>query len=391
MKTSPLLARCENEVILGRVFCELTYAGAPLPHRRAASLLDGFRDSAEYAAALRGDVSPLVKRLTQEELKDERDKHHAALLFSHAADCVTFRGDLERAHPLRVRAINLFRSISVSYYTGIADVVVSGTPAVEIKEAARAAGLDELTRVGREARDGALTRSRRGAAAMKILGRFVGDVEGARADEVRVQASAEAAGAVQVALTAVEDGLTEALAKAEPGADVFVWLGEARKVWDWSGQHVDVEKFMVAKAKPICWEIYNAKRWPALRQMTALLRPIVSSLATRIEQTREPIAYAANTAQMLVFESEMDARLEKQIQIAERALRICDTHRNARVVLCDFFVHRANRTLDNASVFGQQGARRRATEDAERARALWPSSKRLSKLDQRLARSRFFG
>lgn len=125
---------------------------------------------------------------------------------------------------------------------------------------------------------------------------------------------------------------------------------------------------VLAAFLPIAWRPYTARRWDDLRALLAPLDAIAERLAEEIEQDPDALAYRASVSQLFVFRAEMAATLAAQIALAERALRLCPTLRNARVVLAAHLAHRAERLLAS----DPQAAR----ADVERALELDPHQRR---------------
>lgn len=129
---------------------------------------------------------------------------------------------------------------------------------------------------------------------------------------------------------------------------------------------------VVGTLGPIAWRSYTGRRWPELRALLAEVAPIVRGLEAELCAAPDDLAFRAALAQLIVFESEMAGTLEAQLDLAERALAICPTLRNARVVLAAQLVARA------------EASRRRGTSDGRadllRALELDPHQRRAREL-----------
>ena len=110
----------------------------------------------------------------------------------------------------------------------------------------------------------------------------------------------------------------------------------------------------------------------------------IDDAARRVSNHPSALPYAALVAQMLVFRAEMGTVLATRLADVERALQLCDTHRNARVILADLLAERAANTLDSTGVLGRDAAIANARKDVDRADQLWPGLPRVASLRKRL-------
>jgi hypothetical protein len=185
--------------------------------------------------------------------------------------------------------------------------------------------------------------------------------------------------------------LTDRFAQAEADPDGLrverEILGDAAALYAWSQGDWYVALFTLERAQTTGWSIYKAKQWPALGALCETLRPMVNDAAERVETDPSALPYSSLVAQMLVFRAEMGSVLATRILDAERALRLCDTHRNARVILADLLAERANVTLDSTGVLGRDAALADARRDLDRADQLWAGLPRVASLRKRLDRT----
>ncbi|MBX3250245.1 MAG: hypothetical protein KF901_23915, partial [Myxococcales bacterium] len=187
-------------------------------------------------------------------------------------------------------------------------------------------------------------------------------------------------------LRPLQDALDEASAHGAPGEAHLRAFTTGVALWRFTGGDLDVERVLVDHAIPVAWELYGHKRWELLRRLDGALAPAVDALAARVAEDPELVAYASRCAQMLVFRAELEPRLDAQIALAERALSLCDTHRNGRLVLSDLLSLRAQRALEAAPIWNRREAVLGARDDFRRARALWPELERLRALEAALRR-----
>jgi hypothetical protein len=115
--------------------------------------------------------------------------------------------------------------------------------------------------------------------------------------------------------------------------------------------------------------------------------PLVDSLTRRIEADPTKVAYAARCAQMLVFKADVVRTEAETTAIAERALRICPSHRNTRLTLAHSLCEQALRLLPGARAPTHQSC---ASAEAmiQRAESLYPSTTRLPEAQKRLAEAK---
>ncbi|MEM1416377.1 MAG: hypothetical protein AAGH15_15820, partial [Myxococcota bacterium] len=252
-----------------------------------------------------------------------------------------------------------------------------------------------LERLGEEARAGAELHDARSAFALEALDApaieraLARALAGREADEVAKVARRTARRvrdrALDAALARHRDRLDE-LATEDVGAPHAEALAALTGTWTWAGRDPLVARFAVERAVPLAWVVYNARRWPGLQAIDRALAPLIDAFATRIAADPAELAYAGPCAQLLVFRAELAAPLETQLAAAERAVEVCGTHRNGRLVLADLLVLRGERALTEAPPFGRRRAREQALADYCRARELFPGLTALPRLEARLRR-----
>ncbi len=161
-------------------------------------------------------------------------------------------------------------------------------------------------------------------------------------------------------------------------------FARVQAIWTWSEHDEQVERFAVDEATAIGWSAYRATGWDPLRALVAPLAPLVDRMADRCEaDPRKHLAYAAKCAQFLVFRGECETVDAARWTLIERALRICPTHRNARVVACNFLCDRAEVLLGAGALF-QASAVIAAEQAIARAESLHPQGRRLEAARKRL-------
>ncbi|HEY8430629.1 MAG TPA: hypothetical protein VIL20_19755 [Sandaracinaceae bacterium] len=395
-----LLSRLENEEVLERLWAAVG-EGSPPPHPRAAGLVAELRKFAQGRAAveraLRGDIGDVVRLVNTPDPAwlTPTLAHHLALLHARIASVYEKASDPHKrgasAWPrLRSIAMWLWLAEEGSYLAQLGERVAGGAlPPPEIARIAADAPYAAIDALGEVARAGARELSEPARVALHVLAR-IGEAAALAGvgDRVREQAERRAArargAAVDDALARIDDALEEARARDASTDELVTLFSDARAIWHWSGRDEQVERFLVERVPPFCWDRYRDKRWNELRWLLAQIEEPVEHLARRIERDASKIAYAAPCAQVFVFRAELATSFDGQLALAERAVAICPTHRNGRLVLADLLVERAMRTLDVAMPWAAGDALAKAEKDVRRAEELFPLLKRLPEAKQRL-------
>ncbi len=392
-----LLERLEDEALFEQVWRALAGTDDGAPHPRAAGVLVALREDAEtrglVEAARRGDMAGLLKALHRPDPARlaPRHAHHLALLWDRVADVLEPTHEtgsvLARKHSLAMWA---WLAAEPAYLEALAERVIDGAlPPPEVGRAVQEAPLASLDRLGARALADANERGDRGRLALAAL-RLVPEAcdDAGCGDELRRRLEARSRrhreAAVDAAIRRVDDRIEQSLIDHAPVAELVEHASEAAAIWQWAGRDEQVERFLVQRLTPALWDRYRERAWS---DVAALLRPLqapVESLAIRIESDPSKLAYAAPCAQIFVFMAEVASQFERQLALAERALLLCETHRNGRLVLADLLVERGLRRLDRAGVFGAGDALNDAAADIRRAESLFPQLKRLPAAKQRL-------
>ena len=194
--------------------------------------------------------------------------------------------------------------------------------------------------------------------------------------------------ALDAALSVIGEALDEANMRGELTTSGHAILLRALQVWAWSGNDEAVEQFVVERLATIGWELYRAHAWDALRRVFDPFRPMIDHLARRIEHDPSKIAFAAPCAQMLVFLTDIEPVPFRKMEIAERAVRICPTHRNGRLNLAALLIEQALKSMRQMVVFARKDDLSQIEKLIERAESLYPSSKELPEAKAMLERAR---
>src|SRR5262249_4847764 len=124
----------------------------------------------------------------------------------------------------------------------------------------------------------------------------------------------------------------------------------------------------------------------SLRYLLDPFRPMFEHLAGRIERAPSLIAYAAGCAQMFVFLSHVDRHAPSKLALAERAVKICPTHRNGRLILASHLCDRAMETMRTMTVFARKSEIDRVEVTLARVESLYPQTTDLSEAKRMLDR-----
>jgi len=192
--------------------------------------------------------------------------------------------------------------------------------------------------------------------------------------------------ALDAALAVVGEALDEASVRGELATGGRAILVRAIDIWAWSGHDEAVEQFLAERLSAIGWELYRRRDWDGLRFAFEPFRPMLESFAVRIERDRTKSAYSASCAQMFVFMTDIEPLLVRKMELAERAVRICPTHRNGRLNLASLLCDQALASMRSMVLF----VRREELETIEaalaRAETLYPESTELPEAKAMLER-----
>lgn len=397
-----LLQRLEDEMLVERLFGILVARGDEKTrlHPRAGGIVAEVRKlpggGEAVAAALGGDIVTLAKfidavpfaKMTPELL------HHLALFHGKAAAALENTApDLaanawtwslaswlalanERAYLSRLEEAVLGKAASGSGLKG------GGIPPERVPH-------ELLAELGRRAEAGARDLLPSGTAALVALAKAtdaakLAGVPPAAERDLRIEAARRRNGAIESALETIAAGLDEANVRGELTTTGRTLIVRAVAVWTWTGHDEAVEHFVVGQLDRIGWELYRARDWTALRYMLDPFKPMIENLAGRVERDSSQLAYSSGCAQMYVFMAETDLNLANRLVLAERALKICPTHRNARVVLASMLCDRAIDLLREMVVVKRNADLDRAAAMIERAEKLYPQTRELEDAKKKL-------
>lgn len=400
-----LLERLENEAALDRLYRHHVGAAAeraPL-HPRAGGLVAEARrmSGGETAvrAALEGDVSKLARLVDQPPLRDRTPQmlHHIALYFAKVASTMeSLTPDVAANAWMRSVAAWMALGEERTYLEQLEKAILGVQNEAETKARVELVPpervpLDVLADLGKRAEGTTRDLAPRGRAALLALA-WVGEaarIAGAKEDTTRrAQAAAERrrAAALDAALGVVGEALDEANVRGDLTTSGRTILARAIDVWTWSGHDEAVEQFVADRLATIGWELYRAHDWAGLRLTFDPFRPLIESFAHRLEKDPTRIAFAAPCAQMFVFLTDIEQNAVRKMQLAERAVRLCPTHRNGRLNLASLLCDDAITAMRNMVLFTRKEELDRVTALVERAEKLYPQSTELPEAKAMLER-----
>ncbi|MDI1480833.1 hypothetical protein [Polyangium sp. y55x31] len=390
-----LLARLTDEIVFERLFREQAGKEAR-PPARGAGLCAALRrlpgGNGVVDAARVGKLDALRELLEPARQIDPPPEllHHLALHHASLADLATSSTDAF------VRSITAWLALGreEKYLRDLGEAVTgSALPRQDLDRALADAPLWCIEDLGERARTGARDLTADAERALAALGRVPEAARIARAPEALAERAARRATslvaiAVEEALAPVLAACVEATAQGEPSAtEGAALLRRFVAVWRWTGSDESVEHAAIEQATPLAWAHYRASRWDDLRRLIAPVEPLVDSLARRIENDPSKLAYAARAAQMLVFRSDVVRTEPETIALLDRAITICPTHRNARLMKANTLCDQALRLLPGARAPSRQD-HDRAAGLIDRAEQLYPAATRLPEARKRLGEAK---
>jgi hypothetical protein len=309
--------------------------------------------------------------------------HHLALMHGKAAT-VLERTAPDAAATAWVRSLAAWLALAEekNYLAKLEHAILGENKRNAVNLPPERVPLELVADVARRAETTARELGPSGRAALLALARTdeAAKIAGASADavrRVRVEAERRRNAAIEAALSVIGEGLDEASIRGELATSGRTLILRAIPVWTWTSHDASVEHFVVDRIDKIGWELYRARNWNALRYLLDPFRPMFENLATRIEGDPSQIAYAAGCAQMFVFLSEVDALLPRKLELAERAVKICPTHRNGRLVLASALCDHAMETMRGMVLFARSDDIARVEAILARAESLYAQTSEL--------------
>lgn len=391
-----LLERTEDEICFERLWRREAGA-APLPSLRGAGLITLLRRSDEgravVAEALAARVEPLRQALYPRRVGERAPEifHHLASFEAAVADAVA-ESNPGAAFGADVRSIAAWLALGEEkrYLRALGQAVAGADlPAAELDRALADAPFTRIDALGRRAHDGARDRTARAGAALAALAGVPEAVRQAGCGEALARAAAARAerlrmSAVDEALAPLDEALSAAFDRGQGLAAAPDLFREVGAVWTWAGRDEGVERFAAERSSKLLWEAYRITGWKELGRLIDALLPLAERLASRIEADPSQIAYAGHCAQILCFAADVEPTLDKELELIERALRVCPSHRNSRAHLARRLCQSATRACEKG------GAAELARAEAEVARAekLFPALDVLGETRDKIAASK---
>lgn len=363
----------------------------------AARALPGGTDAA--LAAERGDVPALVRFLEAPPMSARPPKllHHLALYFATVASALEPIAPDAAANAWTRALASWIALASEKTYIATLEDAILGADAKSRKANAAVAippeslPLEIVGELGKRAEGAARDLAPSGRAALLALA-WVNDaarlagVTPVEARRVEAAAERQRTAALDAALSVISEALDDANVRGDLTTSGRAILLRVVDVWTWSGQDEAAEHFAVDKLATIGWELYRARRWDELRHLLEPFRPLVERLAMRIEQDPTKLAYAAPCAQMFVFLSDVEPYPVRKMELAERALKICPTHRNGRLVVAAILCEQAQLAMRQMVLFARKSEVERIEAMVTRAEQLYPTSSDLPATKEMLER-----
>ncbi len=295
---------------------------------------------------------------------------------------------------LRARTRSLAAYVALhaerTHLASYAKRVAAGSLATdEADAAARGVVESNLASLGRTARAGARDLAENARLALEALAMTndacrVSGVDDSTSKNFCRRAESLRASAVDDALTAVLDALTEARVREADPPRLAGIFARVHGVWVWSGRDEAVERFAVDEVTDLAWVIYRKANWSDLAVLLSPCVELYESLAARLERDpKRHVAYSAKCAQVFVFRSDAVRDKNEEWALAERAIRLCPTHRNGRLSVAHLLCNRAIARL-GSTWFPAIGDVDAARADIARAEELFPQSNRLGPAKQKL-------
>lgn len=391
-----LLERTEDEICFERLWRREAPA-APLPSLRGAGMIALVRRDPEGREAVRealaGRVDPLRQALYPKPVGARAPElfHHLASFEAAVADAVA-ESNPGAAFGADVRSIAAWLALGEEqrYLRALGEAVAGADlAAAELDRALADAPFTRIDALGRRAHEGARDRTARAGAALAALAGVPEAVRQAGCGEALARAATARAerhrmSAVDEALAPLDEALNAAVDRGQgmtAGPEIFL---QVQAAWAWAGRDEGVERFAAERSAKLLWEAYRITGWKELGRLIAALSPLADRLASRIEADPSQIAYAGHCAQLLCFAADVEPTLEKELELVERALRVCPSHRNSRSHLARRLCQSASRACEH----GGAAELARAEAEVTRAEKLFPSLEVLGETREKIAAGR---
>ena len=394
-----LLQRLEDETLAERLFALIIAdrgdKTVKLPSRAGGIVAEVRKvpgGAEAVAAALEGDIVRLAKFIDRVPLRSMSPEllHHLALFHGRAAAALETTAPLLASNSW-VWALASWLALAEerTYLSRLEEAVLGAASAKKAAIPVEAVPLELVADLGRRAEAAARDLAPAGTAALVALAKAVESarIAGIAAEAeraLRIEASRRRNAAIESALSSIADALDEANVHGSLTSSGRTIIVRAVAVWTWTGHDEAVEHFVVGQLDRIGWELYRARDWNALRYTLDPFKPMLENLAGRVEKDPSQLAYAAGCAQMYVFMVDTEPNPAVKLALAERAVKICPTHRNGRVVLASMLCDRAIDLLREMLIVKRNREVDRAEAMIERAEKLYPQTRELEEAKKKL-------
>lgn len=386
-----LLQRLEDEAIFEALFRFHVGAaanGVSMPHARASGLVRAARSLPHAADALdaagKGDVTKLARLLEAAPMVGRSPEllHHLALYFGEVASVLEAVAE-DAASTAWTRALAAWLALAEerTYLTRLEDAIRGTATSKDVMLPPERVPLEIVADLGKAAEATSRDLAPRGRVALAALSlRSIDDavrlagVGGDASARTHREAERRRNAALDAAMAVIGEALDEANVRGELTTAGRAILLRAIDVWKWSSLDEAVEQFTVERLATIGWELYRASSWDALRYLLEPFQPMIEHLGSRIEGDPSKIAFSSSCAQMFVFLSDVQVLFPKKLAFAERAVKICPSHRNGRLVLAAALCEEATTIMRNMVLFARRDEIDRVDALLARAESLYPRS-----------------
>lgn len=321
--------------------------------------------------------------------------HHLALLHGKAAAAASNAAASNAAQSAEQSVTHLLHALGAwgalrnegQYLPRLAKEVAPELSEAARQEAIRVAVLASFERFRESALSDAAERGPRAHAGLRLHARRgeLSALVGGEAQDLELELRSLGGEITDAAMEPIERALDDA-ATGQMGTLQVDLLARLASLGSWAGGSREVDHRFLERAMPIAWTLYKGSDKSLVARFVATTQECVDRCAARVLTDPSELAQASRVAQMLVFRAESVRSLSEQVVAIEKALKVCPTHRNGRLVGADIFAFRGLERLRGSGPLSGSSPADAAFEDAKRARALWPRCKRLTRLTDELAR-----
>lgn len=373
--------------------------GEPALPSRAAGLVTSARTLVDGAAAvelaLRGDLGRLASLVASASLAGAppRYLHHLALYWGAVAEALSdHAADAAIAAWSRASAAWLALAEEGDYLTSLTEAVMGDAPADSAEAIARPIALliGELSSLARASTRGLEVGGHVALTALATMARRIASSGLPATVRTRLEREAQRARshAIDAALGLVAEALDDVGARGRTAEESAHHLARIEGIWRWSGRDRAVPPFLLERLAPVAWEIYRKRDKDRLRALLEPHRGLIEEFTSAVEVDAELLAYAAACAQMFVFFSDVASTIPQKLTMAERAVKVCPTHRNGRVILAALLCDTALGAIQQLGLVTSRQEIERIQGILERAERVHPETSGLAEARTELETAR---